>query len=76
MKVNVKVKAGEFRFATLVQVEDYISKHKKYNVKCKILDRESRIFSNIYNLLLEGTKEDIESFLGFLRMKGFSIKKY
>ena len=52
MKVNVKVKAGELRFATLVQVEHYISKHKKYDVKCKILDCKSRIFSNIYNLLL------------------------
>lgn len=56
--------------------DDYISDYKKFNIKCKILDKDFSILNDKYELCLEGSKEDIESFMSYLRMKGFKFKYF
>ena len=74
MKKTIRAKAGDFKFTTQLEIEECISKYKKYNLRCKILDEEMKLFSYIYILLLDGEKNDINEYLSFLRKKGFSIK--
>lgn len=74
MKTTIRAKAGEFKFATWAKSKEYIFKYKNYNLKCEILDEEMKLFSYDYILLLDGEKSDIDAYLSFLRIKGFSIK--
>lgn len=76
MKLNVKAKANEFKFATWRHAEECIEKHKKYGVKCKTLRFSVGLLNNTYELCIEGSEENINSFLSFLNMKGFKIKKF
>lgn len=76
MKMNVQAKASEFKFATKVASDNCISKYPKYGIECEILEYKWGILSDSYDLLLEGTEENIESFLSFLHMKGFLLKKF
>lgn len=74
MKTTIKAKAGDFKFATWSESKDYIFKYKKYNLRCEILDEKMKLFSYDYILLLEGKKTDIDAYISFLRITGFSIK--
>lgn len=74
MKTTIKAKASEFKFATWAESRSYISKYKKYNIRCKILDEEMKFFSYDYILFLDGEKNNIDAYLSFLRIKVFSIK--
>lgn len=75
MKIHVKAKASDFKFATWTEADDCIEKHKKYGVKCE-MQRNWGFLSNTYDLCMEGTEENLNDFLSFLRMKGFKIKKF
>lgn len=74
MKTTIRAKAGDLKFATTIESEEYISKYKKFDLKCKILDEEFKLFSYDYILLLKGKKNDIDAYISFLQKKGFSIK--
>ena len=75
MKIHVIAKAGDLRF-TAREAEDCIDKAKKYEVRCDILDKDiMALFSTKFKLMLDGTKENIEDFLNYLKMMGFRIKK-
>lgn len=75
MKVHIKAKANEFKFATWSQAEECIEKHNEYGVKCKT-QFNMWLLNNTYELCIEGTEENINDFLSFLKMKGFKIKKF
>lgn len=75
MKIHVKAKASEFKFATWREADNCIEKHKEYEVKCDVR-RDLGLLNNTYELCLEGTEENLNNFLSFLRMKGFKIKQF
>lgn len=75
MIIHVKAKASEFKFATWMEADDCIKKHKKYKVKCDSR-RVLGLLNNTYELCLEGAEDNLNTFLGFLRMKGFKIKQF
>lgn len=75
MKINVKAKISDRKLFP-IEAEECISKHKKYEVKCKIDEENLGLFITTYDLLLEGEHENIKSFIGYLRMKGFKVKEF
>ncbi len=74
MKIHVKAKASEFKFATRMQVKDCFKQDEEYEVKCKILHISPRLLSNTYELRVDGNAGNISDFLDFLRLRGFKIK--
>ena len=54
----------------------HLSKAKEFNVKCKILHRNTGIYVDKYALKLEGSNEDIRSFISYLKYVGFNIKNF
>lgn len=75
MKIHVKAKASEFKFATWREADNCIEKYKEYEVKCNI-HSVWEFLSYTYELCIEGNEENLNDFLSFLRMKGFKIKKF
>ena len=74
MKIHVIAKAGDLKFTTR-HAEDCIDESKKYDIECKIIDEKMALFSTVFKLRLEGSEENIEDFLNYLKMMGFKIKK-
>ena len=55
---------------------NYILNYEKFNIKCIICDENLGFFKDKYKLNLKGTRENINSFISYLRMNGFKIEKY
>lgn len=53
---------------------DYVSNYTEFNIECDICDEDLGISKDKYKLCLKGKKENIESFISYLRMKGFKVK--
>lgn len=72
MKRLVSVSASEF--STKWPSGDYISKHKKFNVKCTVVSEDIGLLKDKYLLELKGKEENIQMFLNYLKHKGFKIR--
>ena len=55
---------------------NYISNYEKFNIKCIICDENLGLFKDKYKLNLQGSRENINSFISYLRMNNFKIEKY
>lgn len=71
MKRLVSVSASDF--STKWPSKRYINKHCMFNVNCKIVSAYIGIFKDTYHLILEGTEENIQMFLDYLKREGFKI---
>lgn len=52
----------------------YIDKAIEFNISCQIEEKNLGIFIDKYYLKLSGKEEDIETFISYLKLKGFKIK--
>ena len=73
MKKTIRAKAGDFKFGPLKR-EEYIFMYEKFDLRCEIIDAKFNFLSHDYILLLDGKKDDIDAYISFLQIKGFSIK--
>lgn len=71
MTIYVKVKVNSYKLTW--PSSNYIDKHKKYNLKCKIRKEDLGIIFDKYELKLTGKKKNIELYLGYLQGKKFKI---
>lgn len=71
MKRVIGVSAREF--ATKWPSRNYISDYHKFNIECKVLNENIGFFKDKYTLQLEGTAENIQLFIDYLRCEGFKI---
>lgn len=53
---------------------DYISNYRRFHIECEICDEDLGFSKDKYELCLKGTKEDIKSFISYLRTKGFKVE--
>ena len=74
MKAHAKVKVNKNKLKWPEKY--YIHKAEEYDIKCEIEHMHIGIIYNEYNLILNGTKENIESFFGYLKMMGFKIEQF
>lgn len=72
MKYLASVSASEF--STTWPSRNYIDDYKKYNLKCKVVESNIGLFKDKYLLELDGSTENIQMFLAYLRHEGFKIK--
>lgn len=52
----------------------YIDKAFEFNISCQIEEKTLGIFIDKYYLKLSGKEEDIETFISYLKLKGFKTK--
>lgn len=52
----------------------YLGKDENYDVVCTKLDRDLGYFKDKFILMIEGTAENVQLFLDYLRCSGFKIK--
>lgn len=71
MTIYVKVKVNSYKLTW--PSSNYIDKHKKYNLKCKIRKEDLEIIFDKYELKLTGKKKNIELYLGYLQGKKFKF---
>lgn len=55
---------------------NYIHESSKFKIKCDILDKNLGCFKDTYELKLIGNKNDIDTFLSYLKMKGFQVTTF
>ena len=72
MKRYISVSVREF--STKWPSIYYINNHYSYNINCTIESSDKGIFIDKYYLRLEGTEENIEAFVDYLKHEGFKIK--
>lgn len=60
-------------FATKWPSGTYIFDHHKFNIECEILAQNIGFFEDKYTLQLEGTAENIQLFIDYLRCEGFKF---
>ena len=72
MKHLASISASEF--STTWPSRNYIDDHKKYNIKCKVVDSNIGLFKDKYLIELDGSSENIQRFLTYLKHEGFKIK--
>lgn len=72
MKRLISVSAHEF--TTKWPSSYYIKKHYSFNVNCNVVSRDIGILKDKYLLKLEGTEENIQMFLDYLKHEGFKMK--
>ncbi len=68
------VSVSAFEFSTKLPSRSYINKHYSFNINCTIVDKNIGFLNDKYLLKLEGTEENIQMFLDFLKHKGFKIR--
>ena len=68
------VSVSVFEFSTQWPSLAYITKDYMFNIKCTIVSSDMRILQDKYLLKLEGSEEDIQKFLDYLKYEGFKIK--
>ena len=72
MKRLVSVSA--FEFSTKWPSRSYINKHYRFNVNCTVVSKDIGLLKDKYLLELEGTEENIQMFLDYLKHEGFKIQ--
>jgi len=72
MKRYVSVSA--FEFSTKWPSDYYIHNDYRLDVKCTIESCDKGLLFNKYFLKLEGTEENIQVFIDYLKHEGFKIK--
>ena len=72
MKRLVSVSA--FEFSTKWPSLNYINRHYMFNINCIVVSSDRGNLFDKYLLKLEGTEEDIQMFLDYLKHEGFKIK--
>ena len=73
MKIYVRAKVNSDKKLKW-SADHYISKYKKYNLECKIIDDDIGLIYDKYKLKLKGNKDNLERYLGYLQRKGFIIE--
>ena len=68
--VNVSV----LEFSTMWPSSTYIHNYRRYKIKLKIVSENIGIFKDKYLLALDGSMENIQNFLKYLKFEGFKIK--
>lgn len=68
------ISVSSFEFSTKWPSRSYINKYYRFNVNCTVLSSEIGLFNNKYLLKLEGTEENIQMFLDYLKHEGFKIR--
>lgn len=61
-------------FFTTWPSSTYISNYRDYHIKCNVVSSDIGVFKDKYLLELEGTVENIQNFLEYLKYEGFKIK--
>ena len=72
MKRLISVSA--FEFSTKWPSRSYINTHYRFNVNCTVVSSDIGILKDKYLLKSEGTKENIQMFLDYLKHEGFKIQ--
>lgn len=72
MKRLVRVSA--FEFSTTRPSYTYILGTNNFDVKCTIMNDNRGLLWDKYTLKLEGSDENIQMFLDYLKCEGFKIK--
>lgn len=72
MKRLISVSA--FEFSTKWPSSTYISNHSDYYIRCNVVSKDMGVFKDKYLLELEGSVENIQNFLEYLKYEGFKIK--
>lgn len=72
MKRLVRVSA--FEFSTTYPSCNYVSGTNKFGVKCTIMSKNRGLLWDKYTLKLDGSNENIQMFLDYLKCEGFKIK--
>ena len=72
MKRVVRVSA--FEFSTACPSYNYISGTNNFGVKCTVMSENRGLLWDKYTLKLEGSDENIQMFLDYLKCEGFKIK--
>lgn len=68
------VKVSLFEFTSKWPSRTYINKYHDYGIKCSILSSDLGILWDKYVLRLEGSVENMELYLNYLKCEGFKIK--
>lgn len=68
--VNISVST----FSTKWPSSDYIDEYDRFNIDCTEVSENIGVFKDKYLLKLEGTKENIQMFLDYLKFEGFKIQ--
>lgn len=72
MKRIVSVSAWEF--STKCPSYNYVSKADNFGVKSTIMSKNLGLIFDRYALQLEGSEENVQMFLDYLKCEGFKIK--
>ena len=74
---KVSVRESKLKWPSSNYISEFFIK-KEFNLDCKILDRDlcKGIFNltDTYKISLEGTKENIQSYISYLEMEGFTVE--
>ena len=80
MKRYVEAKVKDSKLSK--HSRSYILEYEQHGINCEILKRDTKyhlfrdFYTDSYKLCLEGNKEDIESYISYLRMIGFNVYEY
>ncbi len=67
------VRVSVFEFALQWRSSHYINRYSDYDLKCNILSRDLGVFWDKYVLQLEGSPDNIQLFLDYLKCEKFKI---
>lgn len=73
MKQIVRVSTHILRI--LYSSKYYVDRAQKYNIKCTMLRYRLGFFRDRFLLKLEGSEENIQMFLNYLKNEGFTIEE-
>ena len=51
----------------------FILKYQQFNINCREISRNVGLFKDGYLLELEGSKDNIEKYISYLKDKGFKV---
>ena len=71
MKRLISVSA--FEFSTKWPSRTYIDEYYRFHLKCTIISSKIGFFKDKYLLNLEGTEENIQMFIDYLKFEGFKF---
>ncbi len=61
-------------FYSIIPISSYINKYHEFSIRCTIVKKDIGILKDKYLLKLEGTEDDIQMFIDYLKYEGFKIK--
>lgn len=68
------VSVSAFEFSTKWPSGNYIYNYDRFNIKCTVESKNIGLLRDKYILKLEGTEENIQMFLDYLKYEGFRIR--